>query len=688
MGGHRISDKILEHFSEGIEVPKITILIPLTLFELISVVVSTVARSEEVLMVRGNVLPVATFAGVFSALANIFIILMVVMYKRLGLIVSLIAISLQMPRLILGIIAMRNLSTIPGLFLNITLILTITIIYISQRRLQKEKDRLRSLFEQTAFSLVNAIDAKDSYTHGHSSRVAEYSRRLAKLSGKNEKECYEVYYTALLHDVGKIGIPISIINKNGKLTPEEYELIKQHPTLGAQILETIDEFPFLRLGAHYHHERYDGKGYPEGLKGDEIPEIARIISVADAYDAMTSIRSYRDPIPQHKVREEIIVCSGTQFDPVYAKLMLRLLDDDTKYEMKEKEEVREDISRDDELVIGEYRSIVKEGILLTPNMTTIYMTISSDDEASGLAPSVSMILFDALDGEVHSTEKEIREMLYFEYGEIWLDGNTTTGEARKIECRTLENEDVGIKRNGEYIIEAVRIKDHALIRILGKNQGKEVIVALPDSTRYMYIGLTGNNCHIGDLKVNHAAKACPDNYIPRIADEISFIDGPVGDIPNLQVDGDRTAYTEGIPVGEKLEISFHTKSLPTARLVWHCPYIVLFSSDNGHFDGPNCRKYSMLKINGENDGPNEHANTAINLKKKDAFKGWDAWKEYNKQGFDSHVTIEKVHNGEYKVRTENMGLDIETTTSIKENVDKVYATLTGDEVALTNIHVR
>lgn len=674
-------DKLLY---EGIEVPKITILIPLTLFELLSIVVSTVARSQEVIMIKGNVLPVSTFSGVFSAIANIFIILMVVLYKRLGLIVSLIAIFFQMPRLIAGMIAMRNLATIPGLFLNVTLILTITIIYISQRRLQREKERLRSLFEQTAFSLVNAIDAKDTYTHGHSSRVAEYSRRLARLRGKNEKECYEVYYTALLHDVGKIGVPISIINKNGKLTPEEYDLVKQHPTLGAQILETINEFPFLKLGAHYHHERYDGKGYPEGLKGEEIPEIARIISVADAYDAMTSIRSYRDPIPQHKVREEILVCSGTQFDPVYAKLMLRLLDEDTKYEMKEKAE--EQISRDDEIVIGEYRSIVKEGIHITPKMTTIYMTISSADEASGLAPSVSMILFDSLDGSVHSAEKEVKELLYFEYGEIWIDGKTTVGEARKIETKDLENEETGIKRNGEYMIEAVRIRDHALIRILGKNESKEVIVALPDSTRYMYIGLTGSNCHIGDLKVTHAAKECPADYIPRIAEEISFIDGPSGDIPNLQVDGDRTAYTDGIPMGEKTVFSFHTKSLPTARLVWHCPYILLFTSDNGRFDGPNCKKYSMLKINGENDASNEYANTGIKLKKKSEFKGWDAWKEYNKQGFDCRISIEKI-GSEYVIKTDNMGLDIETTTAVKAENATVYATLTGDEVALTNIRV-
>ena len=128
--------------------------------------------------------------------------------------------------------------------------------------------------------------------------------------GMIKEECDQVYFAALLHDVGKIGVPASIINKKGRLTDEEYETIRQPPVLGAKILENIKESPYLSIGAHYHHERYDGKGYPDHLKGKDIPEIARIISVADAYDAMTSLRSYRAPIPQQKVREEIVKCSG------------------------------------------------------------------------------------------------------------------------------------------------------------------------------------------------------------------------------------------------------------------------------------------------------------------------------------------------------------------------------------------
>jgi HD-GYP domain-containing protein (c-di-GMP phosphodiesterase class II) len=202
--------------------------------------------------------------------------------------------------------------------------------------LKKEQEAIQDLFSQTAIALVSAIDAKDKYTQGHSVRVAEYSRKIAEISGKNEKECDEIYYAALLHDVGKIGIPDYIINKNGKLTPEEYGVIQSHPVIGWQILSKINKYSYLNTAARYHHERFDGKGYPDGLKGEEIPELARIISVADAYDAMTSNRSYRSHLPQEKVREELIRCSGAQFDPRFAQIMLGIIDQDTEYMLRER----------------------------------------------------------------------------------------------------------------------------------------------------------------------------------------------------------------------------------------------------------------------------------------------------------------------------------------------------------------
>ena len=209
-----------------------------------------------------------------------------------------------------------------------------------QRNLAEEVEKKTKenehLFLHVVKSLADAIDAKDSYTKGHSGRVAEYSREIAKRFGYTGQEQTDIYMMGLLHDVGKIGVPDEVINKPGQLTEEEFDQIKKHPVIGYQILSNIKEMPSLSTGARWHHERYDGTGYPDGLVGNEIPEAARIIAVADAYDAMTSNRSYRDQIPQDKVRSEFDKSSGTQFDPRFADIMMKMIDEDVNYDMKEK----------------------------------------------------------------------------------------------------------------------------------------------------------------------------------------------------------------------------------------------------------------------------------------------------------------------------------------------------------------
>ncbi len=206
--------------------------------------------------------------------------------------------------------------------------------------LEESRRKHEILSLQVVKSLASAIDAKDRYTNGHSSRVAQYSKEIAHHAGKSIEYQDEIYFVALLHDIGKIGIPDNILNKNTKLTEAEYEIIKQHPNIGVEILKNITEMPNIEIGAHYHHERFDGKGYPEGLAGNEIPEIARIIAVADAYDTMTSRRSYRDVLPQDVVREEIAKGRGLQFDPVFTDIMLKMIDEDTRYEMREEEQTQ------------------------------------------------------------------------------------------------------------------------------------------------------------------------------------------------------------------------------------------------------------------------------------------------------------------------------------------------------------
>ena len=665
--------------------PKYTIIIPILIYAMFYVGMIFAGRSEGSLTIFGEPLQIASLTGVFSALGNLCLVIMVLKYDKLGFIISMIILSVQYPSLIVWIAVRHNMQGVPGFFTNTFTLIMIVIIYRNHRKMENDQRRMQDLFEQTATALVNAIDAKDTYTKGHSSRVAEYSRRLAELNYKSPKECDEVYYTALLHDVGKIGVPSTIINKAGKLTAEEYELVKNHPVLGAQILETISEYPYLSIGAHYHHERYDGKGYPEGLKGEEIPEIARIVGVADAYDAMTSIRSYRDPIPQDRVREEIVKGAGTQFDPEYARLMLHLIDVDTEYEMQERAQAG--ISdRKKQLTISEYRSACVAGILINSFATTLRMAISSDDEAAGIAPVPSIILFDSLDGLFHSTERDIADMVYFEYGELWFDGRYTVGGARKIEVKIEETGAPDVELNGEYKLEAVRVSDHARLRIIGKNRTVEAVIALPDKSRFMYIGLTGEHCMISDLSSEKAEAETSADSIPRIAEEISYIKGPAGDVPNVQVDGFRTDASQGIEIRDGLKIAFHAMSLPTARLVWHCPFVDVFCSDDGLVDGANYRDLALARLDGECWEYDPDCFVKNHVVEHHDFPGWDAWMEYNHKGYDAVVTF-KVKDNDLMIITDNCGILVKNTVEMNGIGRPVYAAITGDEVAVTNIRV-
>lgn len=209
----------------------------------------------------------------------------------------------------------------------------------------EEKNRQnQQMTFQTIMTIVNTIDAKDQYTKGHSQRVSEYSAALAKELGFSQEQVEKIRYIALLHDIGKIGVPDNILNKPGKLTNEEFSLMKMHTIVGGEILKDIESVEDLDIGAKYHHERYDGRGYPEGLKGDEIPYIARLICVADAYDAMASNRIYRKHLTEETILQEMERCSGTQFDPAMAKAFLKLVRENRLqeimpelYEMEQKE---------------------------------------------------------------------------------------------------------------------------------------------------------------------------------------------------------------------------------------------------------------------------------------------------------------------------------------------------------------
>ncbi|MBI5537075.1 MAG: response regulator [Deltaproteobacteria bacterium] len=185
---------------------------------------------------------------------------------------------------------------------------------------------LQATFQQTIEGLAKAIDKMDRYTSGHSDRVAVYSTFLAKKLGLAEDVVDVVRQSALMHDIGKIGCVLNL-NKPGKLSQEEYEVFKKHPQYGRDIIEPIKFLHPLMPGVHSHHERWDGRGYPAGIKGTEIPLMARIIAVGDAYDAMTSNRAYRRALPHEIALGEIERCSGTQFDPEVASAFAEGIDE-------------------------------------------------------------------------------------------------------------------------------------------------------------------------------------------------------------------------------------------------------------------------------------------------------------------------------------------------------------------------
>lgn len=196
------------------------------------------------------------------------------------------------------------------------------------KQLHDKNEELERAYLDTIGILRQTVEAKDPYTRGHSDRVSEYSVLIGKKLGLDEKTLHILKIGGLFHDIGKTGIPDSILLKESKLSDEEYSQIKNHPMIGVHMLGDAAIFTDILPIVKHHHERYDGRGYPSQLVGDDIPYVARIAAVADTFDAMTSKRSYRDSLPIDVVRAEIERCSGTQFDPNIAKVFLDIMDND------------------------------------------------------------------------------------------------------------------------------------------------------------------------------------------------------------------------------------------------------------------------------------------------------------------------------------------------------------------------
>lgn len=216
--------------------------------------------------------------------------------------------------------------TLVGLdILWLVLLIGLVMSHIRVRQLVKQRKHDAQIIEQSIKTFINFVEAKDPNTKGHSERVAEISYALADEMGYSSTECNNIRCIALMHDCGKIAVPVNILQKPAKLTDEEYEIIKRHTTVGGDMLRDFSSIKDMNLGALCHHERYDGKGYPRGLKGEEIPLIARMICVADSLDAMNSNRCYRPKLTREVIMEELEKNKGKQFDPDIVDHVLKLI---------------------------------------------------------------------------------------------------------------------------------------------------------------------------------------------------------------------------------------------------------------------------------------------------------------------------------------------------------------------------
>ena len=239
----------------------------------------------------------------------------------------------------------------------------------------------------------------------------------------------------------------------------------------------------------------------------------------------------------------------------------------------------------------------------------------------------------------------------------------------------------------EYSIEAVRVRDHVLIRAADGEQVRETILSLPDNTRFAYIAFTGQNCMISGIRISEDETAAGEDCIPRIAEEVSFIKGcPAGDLPNIQIEGWRQVSTPGVPVVGSMKIAFHAKGLPSARLVWHCPFLCLFTSEDRKVEGKNFREFALIRMDGENWHTDDQVTNETTVRMTDGFPGWDEWKNRLKAGTDCEILLRREGDAVH-IDTENIGIRIHSVIMVRGFGGEICAALTGDQCAITDIHI-
>ncbi len=345
------------------------------------------------------------------------------------------------------------------------------------------------------------------------------------------------------------------------------------------------------------------------------------------------------------------------------------------------------------LICDTYGTSFSNGALVNDHKLSFAFHSSPQEAHFGRDNIPTLVFYDALDGRTHVGDGKAEEFFYVEYLRIRMDGKVDEGEIRKFDRDVAEESVVSqyryseMKEGIDYEGECVRVRDHLMVTIKDKHTTQKFIVALPDATRFCYVALTGQNCEITKIHSETSEDAVAGDHIPRIAEEVSYIkDKPEGDLPNIQIDGWRAAYSNGILVNDGLKINFHSMSLPTARMIWHCPFVSLFTSDDGTPFGSGYHEYALIRFDGEVWEPDEADDVRMIVNKSEEFEGWDKWKTQNREGIDCEVTFKK-RGDRIVVKTENGGISISSVLNLHGEDTPIYASITGDQSAITNIRL-
>ena len=554
---------------------------------------------------------------------------------------------------------------------------------VEMNNLIEERKTMKQLFDQTATAFMHALDSRDEYMAGRSEKLAEISRMLAAESGFDEKKCDEVYYAALLSDIGMVTMPDSVYDGSESLSDEEEEIIKKKPVLSADILAAIREYPYLSETARYVNERYDGSGYPEGLSGKDIPEYSRLIAVAEAYMKFASVGKNHNPLPAMIIREEFLKNAGTVYDPDYSATLVSMLDSQKILPVVNVDDNTAS-KLEDEIVCADYREHVSSGVRLRNNMVRITFDCECNTGDRSDFSQPSLILFDSFDRRVHSNPQTVEDYHYIEYAEVWFDGHFISTDARAMQ----KNEKITLDESvpdAQCIVTAVRYEDH--IKLYTKYAGNEheYTVVLPDRSKAFYIGLTGEQCRLYNINAADIRDS-RENDIEKIASEINYIGRIESDMPNVQIDRPMSASTNSIRIEDRARIEFHSMSLPSSSLVWHCPYIILFYSDDGKVGGEGYTEYAVVKLNGEVTADEALCHNTFEMKKRPDFPGWNEWKRFNKKGLE--YSVEFIRRGNKLILvTDTLGISIENVTTVKNGKGTIYAAVSGDQVAITDIRI-